>query len=653
MRKGLCFGILLVLSNITAVQADGLKQVAAPPEEVQQGHLRLPDPAAAALHSRSLMLPVVLSAQGASWQQDVPVDQTGKVSFTLIAPTQGQWDLQVQAPNQALWSQRHSPSRAGVIRHRGEVGFGAQRFPAEAVSFERPVSGQWHVRVTGQPAAGGRDVQAYLAVSSDSPYRLRSQLTHYHLLRGHSIGLQAQVYDAASGGEQALRDSVQEASLILHGPDGQVSTQLLYDDGAHDDQLADDGIYGVSFIGDDTGEYLAEIRVRALSPAGESFERSSVHVVPVIAPNLRLSRRAQVRSQAQGWRIELDAMVADPQLSLRVAGELWGTDAQGKAQPITWLSAMVTPQTSGAAYVLPLNLDARWLNNSTAGAPYSLRAVRVQDAQTNIPMDEVASMALDLPPQPVLRSSAVVGITEDMLMGKRPVQTTLSSNTLTTAAVGGRVMLTHGYCASRTPWPQADFSNYAVFSDLNQNRSHDAFAQRLLSAGSAYPSFGVIAHSQGGAAALHLYTYYWSGLDNASGARLIQTVGTPFRGTALAGSLALIGDVFGAGCGTNWDMSYDGAALWLAGIPNWARDRVYYATTSPTDKWYRYDYCSLATDLFLDDPDDGVTERWAGQLSGGHNMGHKTGWCHTVSMRDPAQYQDHTRNRDMNANASR
>jgi hypothetical protein len=80
---------------------------------------------------------------------------------------------------------------------------------------------------------------------------------------------------------------------------------------------------------------------------------------------------------------------------------------------------------------------------------------------------------------------------------------------------------------------------------------------------------------------------------------------------------------------------------------------VHYSTTSFTDVWYRYDYCSLATDMFLGDPEDGVTERDYGQLPGGNNRGHKTGWCHTSGMRDPAQTSDASRNADMNANAAR
>jgi hypothetical protein len=100
-------------------------------------------------------------------------------------------------------------------------------------------------------------------------------------------------------------------------------------------------------------------------------------------------------------------------------------------------------------------------------------------------------------------------------------------------------------------------------------------------------------------------------------------------------------------------LTYDGASLWLSGIPSWARSRVYYHTTSFKDVWWRYDYCHIATDLFLSDPDDGTTEKWSGQLSGANNLGHKTNWCHTSGMRDTPQYLDSSRNANMNSNANR
>ena len=132
---------------------------------------------------------------------------------------------------------------------------------------------------------------------------------------------------------------------------------------------------------------------------------------------------------------------------------------------------------------------------------------------------------------------------------------------------------------------------------------------------------------------------------------MIQSVGTPYQGTALAGNLAVIGSVFGAGCGYNYDLTYGGASAWLSNVYSWARSKVHYFTTSFTDKWWRYDYCHLATDILLSDPDDGTTEKAYGQLPGANNRGHKTGRCHTSGMRDPHQCQDSSCNSDMNSNA--
>ncbi|HOP23097.1 MAG TPA: conditioned medium factor, partial [Gammaproteobacteria bacterium] len=179
------------------------------------------------------------------------------------------------------------------------------------------------------------------------------------------------------------------------------------------------------------------------------------------------------------------------------------------------------------------------------------------------------------------------------------------------------------------------------------------FAQRIRDFGAQFSSFGIVAHSQGGAASLHLYTYYWSGLDYSTGSRMIQSVGTPYQGTPLAGNLAALGDVFGVGCGTNSNLTTSGASSWLSGIPTWARNEVHYYTTSFETKWWRYDYCSMGTDVFLSDPEDGVIEKSRGQLSGGNNKGHKTGWCHSSDMRDPAQTADSSRNSTMSSYAKR
>ena len=223
---------------------------------------------------------------------------------------------------------------------------------------------------------------------------------------------------------------------------------------------------------------------------------------------------------------------------------------------------------------------------------------------------------------------------------------------------GQAVVLVHGYCQSQggNVWPQQDFTDFVVYDHPNENVSHDQFARQIAADANAMGVFGggCIGYSQGGAACTHLYNYYWSFLDyTATGTRKIQAIATPFEGTALAGNVAALGDIFGAGCGYNYDMTYDGAANWLSGIASWAKSQVYARTVSFTDKWWRYDYCHLASDVLLSDPDDGTVEKWSGFVGGMNSLGHKTGWCHTTGMRDPPVLTDHTSNQQFNAAAQR
>ena len=214
--------------------------------------------------------------------------------------------------------------------------------------------------------------------------------------------------------------------------------------------------------------------------------------------------------------------------------------------------------------------------------------------------------------------------------------------------------LVHGYCADANPWPAAQFGSDAWrYEQPNQNLSNDAFAVDIAARAAQFKSYGLIGHSQGGCAALHLYAYYWSGLDWAGPGRLLQCVGAPLEGTALAGNLAALGQIFGVQCGSNYDMTYDGAAAWLSGIPTAARAKLYTHTTTFTDVPFFYDYCSIVSDLFLSDPEDGVTEDFSGHIVGGQNMGLRAGWCHVSGMRDPAQTGDANRNATMNAQGAR
>jgi hypothetical protein len=247
-------------------------------------------------------------------------------------------------------------------------------------------------------------------------------------------------------------------------------------------------------------------------------------------------------------------------------------------------------------------------------------------------------------------------INDEMRQGRRPdLEERKGMRSLQTGS--HMKILVHGYC-SKNPFNLNHFTNAIAFSDQysgSNNWSHDLFANKIsrFASDNGITGCGTIAHSQGGLATLHLYTYYWSCLDysDRGGSKRMQSVGSPYLGTPLAAGLATLGYVFGTGCGTNYDLTINGATAWLGTIQTSYRRQMSYYTTSFKDYSWSTDYCHLATDGFLIDPDDGVIERARGQLNGAINMGHVTGQCHSIDMRDPSQTLDQARNNVMNTNA--
>lgn len=249
-----------------------------------------------------------------------------------------------------------------------------------------------------------------------------------------------------------------------------------------------------------------------------------------------------------------------------------------------------------------------------------------------------------------------LSITEEMTVGRKPEHMQIRRGLRTEVH---KKILSHGYCADETPFPLEDFDDNAIaFADPlgytdDNNWRHDEFALKIktFSEEQGIDGCGLIGHSQGGCASLHLKHYYWSCLDNASvggGDRLIQTVGTPYKGSPAAGWIADVGSFIGVGCGYNEDLDTSGANTWLDTIPESSRGNNYYYTTSYEDRWFLPDWCSFTMDLILSGFDDGAVEKFRGQLEGGNNMGHTQGQCHVDDMSWPNQTKDEDRNQVLN-----
>jgi len=641
--------VLLSLTSITFGQLPRTHQVAAPPDDISSGVVAWPDPAAAATRSRSSLTEVDFELRDGSWSFEAPVHVAADEPFTLlpVGTHHDEWHIALRQPG-GNWVSVNSlvtEGRATIVGGEMPGDGGAIWIEATQIRpLESAVAGEWRMRISAPKTRGERPPAGRIFVAGSGSLRLVSHLTTYRLVSDRAVGIAAYLVDSDMPSEQPLVGVAEEARLTVESAWGRQDVVML-DDGRHDDGAAGDGRFGAFLPRGLSGDVRAIATLRGRAADGQVVALSGQHAFPMLEPALSLTGQVSTRVvDDHSLVLDVDMQSFRDLDRLQISGEVWGRDSSGSSVPVAWLSRIVSPTYTplDGHGSLSLSLDGRWLSRAGTTDGLELRELRVQDPDTHVIFDLLDSVPLEALALPSSAFAAPPRISRDMLMGPSSRATAPSADPRT-LPLGGSLMLVHGYCSGGSVWPDADFDEPKLeFLDPNQNRSHDQFAQLMLATGSSVPSFGVVAHSQGGAAALHLYTYYSSGLDGAQGPRRIQSVATPYQGTPLA-------DLGGFACGVNFDLSVSGAAMWLAGIPSWARDDVYYWTTVDAGS-----ACNFLANLFLDFTDnDGTTERVRGQLPGAHNQGHIPGWCHTTGMTFPANYTDSALNAVRNTMASR
>ena len=230
---------LLLLSTLIIgvhVHAVDLIHIAAGPQEIAAGHLRLPDPAQASIASRSMMLPITLEA-GADgswqWRSDIAIDDPTEVKLAVISPFTADWEWTIHAAGATPLrvTPKFGPGLANP--EDASIAVGNRRFPAKIVAIEHGKAGRWSVQLQAshKPSHSGPD--GYLLVSSRSPYRLQSQLLHYRLLLGQEIGFSAQLSLNNNSASKRIEAAgkMTRAQLRLHFPDGSLQTLEMRDDG--------------------------------------------------------------------------------------------------------------------------------------------------------------------------------------------------------------------------------------------------------------------------------------------------------------------------------------------------------------------------------------------------------------------------------------
>ena len=658
------FATLVVgaVPRVASAQELRARELSAPPEDLLAGNVRLGD--SPILVSDHALFPV-LARRGAdgilrcTQSFEHGGDPGGAplavaVAMSGAGPQRGPWRITLRDPDGAVVYRSGAERAAGINERVGDLASLLQLAePIDVVRLDlanaRP--GQWMIEMLGPadaPVASG-----VVIVSSPTANELRGQFES----RVARIGV-PRTFLLTGDARVAVAD------VTVTGPSGAAVAAVVSGPAA-------------SFVPVEAGRHTLTVMGRVEGRDGTWATRSIETTFDVSGSTLRFDVPAgDARGSGRVARRQLDPLResllvpvegAASRETVVIAAEVWLV-GEAAAEPVAWIAnlAMVEGATGQSGH-LSLTFDRRWLGRAATrvlnatrlvgreGTRLELRALRVQSRDGATLIDSLdaldagaAPTAADFDPRD--EASLLAG-----RAGGHAVGASVALAAASDAAPGSHaLMLVHGYCSDGSPFPTNHFTGaVAQFSDPYAARSNDQFAQLIAGLGANYKSYGTVCHSQGGLASLHLYTFYWSGLDWATGPRLIQSVGSPYQGTPLAGNLAVLGSIFGVGCGPVTDMSPEGASAWLATIPTWARAKVWYWTTSYKDLPFSYDYCDFVSDLFLSNPDDGVIEKSKGQLPGATNMGHTEGWCHTTDMEDPPQCTDATRNAQMNAQAAR
>ncbi|XP_065191399.1 conditioned medium factor-like [Sycon ciliatum] len=669
--------VLLLLFGVscTGFAKPAYKHLAGGPSEF----LPPADPASAAVESHiRLLRDFQLSPESdiASEEQQFLVDSKD-FTFVILSSSDGHLS-DIEASFRSPNGKAIAPSYVSG----GPFGLGGNAYPSKSLYFNDVQHGEWSVTLQrsekSKISAGDEPLKAFTFVTfsdGDSPVSVSVSAGSLNTLVGESLELRAVVRDPTSqsavqgdGGTPPCAPNqarVETVDLMVRHPSGKTTREPMHNDDSSTNKLTPAFVASLALA--EVGSYQAEVVVQGQRCDGKVYERTAWYWLTAVEKSATLSGHVIVTPSTAEYhrdviaeQVTINLLLGAPKLNAvpasppyRVYAEIFSDDAKSgnnSAIPVAWIGGLSDVSEVQSSPALSLHLDTSWLQGH--GGPFQLRNVRVEELETYSTVASVAVLDLPLDPDTVRRVAAmkpVETITRAMRQGYHVGR---KAHNRTVGAAQGPLLLVHGYCAPETPFTLSDFSGYSEFQDYRKNRLISDFGVLVAEFAAEHDSFGIVAHSQGGLAVLDMYAYLATGLDNAVGERRIQTLATPFRGSPLSGLLAIIGDLLGFGCGDNKDLSYDGTTKWLAGIPVDARSEVYYYT-GQYSTGNLINYCILAANAVLSWPNDGMVEYSRTDLSGGHDMGHSKGQCHSVDMRDPPIAKNHERNVLMNSLAAR
>ena len=480
--------------------------------------------------SNALDLPVVYLSAGLDWKYAFPVDPVDSIVVSVLYAKAQMADLTVMAVLTAPDGSQPKPD----YQEAKPFSLIDDTSDAEVLilQFLHPKPGKWQLVLSIKGHATAKPIKALAWIAFNNSKVCISAYTDSsdHVV-GKDMDMNMMVPDperkAIDGRSVPLPNMLRNATMTVTLPDGRKEVHVMYKEKTP-------GMMGGKFRPPMAGNYTVQLEVTGVDKeSGYEFARSLSSTLSVAAPSLNVTGSLfsdLYHHPVTGNEIILIKVGVkwDPQSrdTYRGYAEVYAAGKGGVSVPVAWVGGLMqVKETSSSSYMLQFELDSRWLVLANATFPLTLHNLTFEEIEGFIEVVKVeqflkvsASSPLIAQWRPMMKASEV-DITYEMRNGYSPYRGKNNKSDETTVNSAGAIVLVHGYCADHPPFPSAHFTNPVVFSDLEQNRDIDTFARLLISftANRGLQRFSIVAHSQGGMAALHMLTFYNTPLDGMVG----------------------------------------------------------------------------------------------------------------------------------------
>jgi pimeloyl-ACP methyl ester carboxylesterase len=203
----------------------------------------------------------------------VTVDEAEQANFLLYAPGQ---DVQM-----SILSSGGRPITSETAKSAPDVSAatadGRGTTATQGFRIEKPKPGQWQLILT--PRSGAKTEGTFYAVAAflQSDLRLSVETPSPVVSAGQSVPIRVTLSGPIAPETVAVTATVRDT----RGDD--VAEVRLFDDGAHDDGQAGDGIFGGAWVPAEAGLYTVAVTASGQNEASHAFQRLGVVAVRAIA----------------------------------------------------------------------------------------------------------------------------------------------------------------------------------------------------------------------------------------------------------------------------------------------------------------------------------------------------------------------------------